>query len=132
MIESEKKNSVQYVTSNVTNALVETILNKASQILNKRYTSLNSHLQPNGKKMIGVEANGMRYSSLSMSAGEQKIFLILETVLKADKYALILIDEIDLLLHDSALKRLIEVLWKVRISTLCAKTKKFSHLISII
>ncbi|MCR3963146.1 ATP-binding protein [Aeromonas veronii] len=110
MIESEKKNSVQYVTSNVTNALVETILNKASQILNKRYTSLNSHLQPNGKKMIGVEANGMRYSSLSMSAGEQKIFLILETVLKADKYALILIDEIDLLLHDSALKRLIAVL----------------------
>ncbi|MFM5836465.1 AAA family ATPase [Aeromonas caviae] len=112
MIESEKKNSVQYVTSNVTNALVETILNKASQILNKRYTSLNSHLQPNGKKMIGVEANGMRYSSLSMSAGEQKIFLILETVLKADKYALILIYEIDLLLHDSALKRLIEVLYE--------------------
>lgn len=45
-----------------------------------------------------------------MSAGEQKIFLILETILKADKNALILIDELDLLLHDEALKKLIEVI----------------------
>ncbi|MEX4790079.1 hypothetical protein P0161_27995 [Klebsiella pneumoniae] len=53
--------------------------------------------------MIGVESGGLAYSSLSMSAGEQKIFLILETILKADKNAL-LIDELDLLLHDEALK----------------------------
>ncbi len=49
--------------------------------------------------MIGVESEGLAYSSLSMSAGEQKIFLILETILKADKNALILIDELDLLLR---------------------------------
>ncbi|HCD8994779.1 TPA: AAA family ATPase, partial [Escherichia coli] len=60
--------------------------------------------------MIGVESEGLAYSSLSMSAGEQKIFLILETILKADKNALILIDELDLLLHDEALKKLIDVI----------------------
>lgn len=60
--------------------------------------------------MIGVESEGLAYSSLSMSAGEQKIFLILETILKEDKNALILIDELDLLLHDEALKKLIAVI----------------------
>ncbi|HAE8194444.1 TPA: AAA family ATPase [Salmonella enterica subsp. enterica serovar Vietnam] len=110
MIESEKKNNVKYVTSNVSNALITTILGKASYILNKRYTSFNHHQKPNGTKFIGVETGGLAYSSLSMSAGEQKIFLILETVFKADKNALILIDELDLLLHDEALKKLIFVL----------------------
>ncbi|WP_244596219.1 AAA family ATPase [Escherichia coli] len=60
--------------------------------------------------MIGVESEGLAYSSLSMNTGEQKIFLILETILKADKNALILIDELDLLLHDEALKKLIDVI----------------------
>ncbi|MBS4429256.1 ATP-binding cassette domain-containing protein [Pectobacterium punjabense] len=110
MIESEKKNNVQYITSNVNSTLITTILSKASYILNKRYTSFNHHQKPNGTKFIGVEIAGLAYSSLSMSAGEQKIFLILDTVFKADKNALILIDELDLLLHDEALRKLILVL----------------------
>ncbi|MFP1455911.1 hypothetical protein ACLB1O_30610 [Escherichia coli] len=103
-----KKNNIQYETSSVSNDLITNILHYASYILNKPYTSFNQHQQPNGKILIGVE--GPAYSSSSMSAGEQKIFLILETILKADKNALILIDELDLLLHDEALKKLIEVI----------------------
>ncbi|MGV3979035.1 AAA family ATPase [Citrobacter freundii] len=110
MIESEKNNNVKYETSNVSSDLITTMLAKASYILNKRYTSFNQHQKPNGSTFIGVEIDGLAYSSLSMSAGEQKIFLILETVFKADKNALILIDELDLLLHDEALKKLIFVL----------------------
>lgn len=110
MIESEKNNNVKYETSNVSNDLITTILTKASYILNKRYTSFNHHQKPNGLTFIGVEIAGLAYSSLSMSAGEQKIFLILETVFKAGKNALILIDELDLLLHDEALKKLIFIL----------------------
>ncbi|EOT5176843.1 AAA family ATPase [Escherichia coli] len=110
IIESEKKNNIQYETSSVSNDLITNILHYASYILNKPYTSFNQHQQPNGKILIGVESGGLAYSSLSMSAGEQKIFLILETILKADKNALILIDELDLLLHDEALKKLIEVI----------------------
>lgn len=110
MIESEKNNNVKYETSNVSSDLITAMLAKASYILNKRYTSFNQHQKPNGSTFIGVEIDGLAYSSLSMSAGEQKIFLILETVFKADKNALILIDELDLLLHDEALKKLIFVL----------------------
>ena len=110
MIESETKNNVQYETNNVSSTLITSILNSASFILNKEYTNLNRHQKPNGTTFIGVETSGLAYSSLSMSAGEQKVFLILETVFKADKNALILIDEIDLLLHDEALKKLIVVL----------------------
>lgn len=110
IIESEKKNNIQYETSSVSNDLITNILHYASYILNKPYTSFNQHQQPNGKILIGVESEGLAYSSLSMSAGEQKIFLILETILKADKNALILIDELDLLLHDEALKKLIDVI----------------------
>ncbi|BFH18023.1 ATP-binding protein [Paenibacillus melissococcoides] len=47
-----------------------------------------------------------------MSAGEQRIFKILTEVYNAPKYSLILIDEIDLLLHSFALKRMIKVLYE--------------------
>ncbi|EHH5679685.1 ATP-binding cassette domain-containing protein [Escherichia coli] len=113
IIESEKKNNIQYETSSVSNDLITNILHYASYILNKPYTSFNQHQQPNGKILIGVESEGLAYSSLSMSAGEQKIFLILETILKADKNALILIDELDLLLHDEALMNPLMILVKI-------------------
>ncbi|RTP91518.1 AAA family ATPase [Enterobacter asburiae] len=111
MIEAEKKNNIKYETSNVSSDFINLLLRKASHVLNKPYTSFNHHKQPNGKFFIGVEASGVRYSSLSMSAGEQKVFMILETILKADKNSLILIDELDLLLHDIALKNLISVIY---------------------
>jgi hypothetical protein len=62
------------------------------------------------KQFIGVEIDGLRYSALSMSAGEQKVFYILERIFRAKKYSLILMDELDLLLHDQAMKKLIEVI----------------------
>lgn len=70
IIESEKKNNIQYETSSVSNDLITNILHYASYILNKPYTSFNQHQQPNGKILIGVESEGLAYSSLSMSAGE--------------------------------------------------------------
>jgi Fe-S cluster assembly ATPase SufC len=110
LIESEKQQTrVNYITTPLADHLTETLLTKASYIFNKTYTALNQHNAGKGKTYIGVESNGTRYSALSMSAGEQKVFLLLETIFKADKYSLILIDEIDLLLHDCAVQRLLEV-----------------------
>lgn len=110
MIESEKKQAkINYSTEELTEEFVEKILEKASIILNKRYTKINRHIA-SGKEFIGVEADGLRYSALSMSAGEQKIFFILEKVFLAPKYSLILIDELDLLLHDDAMKKLISII----------------------
>lgn len=111
LIESEKKGArVNYVTRTTNEEIIRTILEKASYVLNRQYTTLNIHDAGRGKTFMGVVENGLQYSALSMSAGEQKVFYILDRVFKARKYSLILIDEIDLLLHDGALKRLIEVM----------------------
>jgi len=110
MIESEKRNSrINYSTESLNEAIITTILEKASLVLNRRYSAYNMHTS-SGKKFIGVEMDGLRYSALSMSAGEQKVFYILEKIFKSKKYTLILIDELDLLLHDRAMKILVEVI----------------------
>lgn len=85
------------------------ILEKMSFIMNKKYDkhTLNQSWK---KTYIGVESGGINYSALSMGAGEQRVFRILKTVLSSPKYSLILIDEIDLLLHSSALHNLLTVL----------------------
>lgn len=109
MIEAEtKKAKIEYSTETVAEDIIATILQKASLVLNRQYSSYNIHKSP-GREFIGVEVDGLRYSALSMSAGEQKVFHILEKVYRAPKYSLILIDELDLLLHDRAMKKLIEV-----------------------
>lgn len=113
LIESEKRNvKINYSTNNVSEDVINTILEKASYCLNRKYTAYNIHETKKGRKFIGVEAEGIRYSALSMSAGEQKIFLIIERVFRAPKNSLILIDELDLLLHDSAIKNLLLVISK--------------------
>lgn len=110
MIESEKKQSkVNYATQALQSPEISTVLSKASYILNKQYIRFNSH-QTGSKEFIGVEVANLKYSALSMSAGEQKVFHILKTIYEAGKYSLILVDELDLLLHDLALKRLTDVI----------------------
>lgn len=110
MIEMEKKQAkINYATSEVAEDVFTTILEKASQILNRRYLKYNIHTA-SGKDFMGVEVAGLRYSALSMSAGEQKIFHILTTLYNAPKNSLILIDELDLLLHDKAMMALIKVI----------------------
>ena len=106
MIEMEKKAKFSYTTSVLSDEESRVVLSLASHVLNKKYVSINRNTQPNGRVLMGVGIEGIQYSSLSMSAGEQKVFQILTTVLNAGKYAFILIDEIDILLHEAALKKL--------------------------
>jgi AAA15 family ATPase/GTPase len=110
MIEMEKKQAkINYATSEVAEDIFTIILQKASEILNRRYLKYNIHTA-SGKNFMGVEVEGLRYSALSMSAGEQKIFHILTILYNAPKNSLILIDELDLLLHDKAMMGLINVI----------------------
>jgi AAA15 family ATPase/GTPase len=110
-IEQEKQQSfIRYSTTPLNDDVSNVIKEKAGYIMNRDYSSYNLHNASRGI-YIGVEFNNTRYSSLSMSAGEQRIFTILSEVFNAPKYSLILIDEIDLLLHVFALKRLINVLF---------------------
>lgn len=109
-IEEEKRQSfISYSTTSLDDDISNDIKEKASYIMNRDYSSYNLHSDSKGK-YIGVEYNQAKYSSLSMSAGEQRIFKILSEVYNAPKNSLILIDEIDLLLHVFALKRFITIL----------------------
>ncbi len=110
MIELEKKQSkINYSTLGITDATFNEVLTKASHILGRNYSTYNIHTAA-GRNFMGVEVDGLRYSALSMSAGEQKVFYLLEKVFNAPKYSLILIEELDMLLHDLAMKKLVEVI----------------------
>ncbi|MEI2795532.1 AAA family ATPase [Pseudoxanthomonas sp. F11] len=82
----------------------------ASRVLNRNYAELSTKQHWTGKRYRGVAVNQLAYSSLSMGAGEQRVFEILERLYFAPKYSLILIDELDLLMHEDALRRLVDVI----------------------
>lgn len=80
----------------------------AGQILNRNYEALYRVIYAyRGKSSIGVKTPSITYSGLSMSSGEQRVFRILDAVFRAPNYGLILVDEIDLFLHQDALQRLL-------------------------
>ena len=79
----------------------------ASRVMKRTYTEYCKQTTM-GKELIGVTYSNIEYSSFSMGAGEQRIFLILKKIIKSPKYSLILIDEIDLLLHEDALSCLLD------------------------
>ncbi|NLR83052.1 AAA family ATPase [Chitinophaga eiseniae] len=85
------------------------VMNLAGQVIGRTYTSI-SFLTASGKRYLGVQADGIDYSSLSMGAGEQRIFHILDEVLKAPNNGLILVDEIDALCYPDAFRRLLRIL----------------------
>jgi predicted ATPase len=110
VIESETQQSrIQFNTTPLDDIYSTKVKSFAGIVMNKNYDAYNKH-STGTKNYIGVSANGIHYSSLSMGAGEQRIFYILSEVLKAPNYGLIIIDEIDLLLHQDALFRLIRTL----------------------
>lgn len=110
-IETEKNRnqkivSVRDVNHQVANnALVKAA---ASYIMNRHYTDLYYSTTGRNEYVTVQVDNNLTYRSLSMGAGEQRLFKILDILYKAPKYSLILIDELDLTLHTAALRRLIE------------------------
>ena len=112
-IEREKREGkINFQTNPLNDNLSNRVKRIAGEILNREYTIYNEHTTSN-KKYIGVNYKNIDYSSLSMGAGEQRIFFILSEVLKAPNNGLILIDEIDLLLHQDALIKLLDQLNKI-------------------
>ncbi len=107
-IEVEKKTTyISYTSKELTDKSTNRIKDTAAVILNKDYDGLFLH-EAAKKKYMGVHTKaGMAYSALSMGAGEQRVIKILQTVYSANQYSLVLIDEIDLLLHADAFRKLI-------------------------
>lgn len=82
----------------------------ASRVMNRQYAETSKKSHWTGKFYRGVVCNGLGYSSLSMGAGEQRVFEILDALYSSPRNSLILVDEIDLLLHEDALGKLIDEL----------------------
>ncbi|HBZ67744.1 MAG TPA: hypothetical protein DEO70_12990 [Bacteroidales bacterium] len=113
-IETEtQQGRIRFNTTPLNDSISNQVRILAGEVMNRNYLLYNEHKTGNSKKYIGVSYNGLDYSSLSMGAGEQRIFYILSEVIKAPNYGLIIIDEIDLLLHQDALFRLLERLNRI-------------------
>ncbi|MCK7595303.1 AAA family ATPase [Pseudomarimonas salicorniae] len=83
----------------------------AGKVLNENYSGyFGVSYQYRNRQSIGVSTKQASYSALSMSSGEQRVFRVLDTVVNSPDYALVLIDEIDLFLHQDALQRLLAIL----------------------
>ena len=117
----EKEKTTSRIDFNTVKPLIQVkdseLIKEVSYILGRQYKDYEDCLRKNRRHHIGVTAiiseSENRYSSLSMGAGEQRVFRIIKEVVDAPKNALILIDEIDILLHQDSLLRLIEVLDKL-------------------
>lgn len=88
------------------------IMAQMGTVFNRAYNELNIHRAHMGRRYPGLALDGTRYSALAMGAGEQRVLEILSAVFNAPKYGLLLIDEIDLLLHTAALTQLINILFQ--------------------
>jgi len=74
--EESKKSLIEYSTRPLSDNLSLKVKDSASLVMNRDYTFYNIH-EATGREYIGVEYENTRYSSLSMGAGEQRIFFIL-------------------------------------------------------
>jgi len=116
-IENETQQSrIKFNTTPLNDETSIRVRQLAGSIMNKTYDTYNTHRSGVSKQYIGVSTDGINYSSLSMGAGEQRIFYILSEALKSPNYGLLLIDEIDLLLHQDALFRLMSTLNNIAIN----------------
>lgn len=90
------------------------ILAACKYVLNIPYQRVAICKSRTGKEYLGVQRERIGYcTSLSMGAGEQRVFKILSEAYRCPKYSLLLIDELDLLLHENALKRIVQKLFEV-------------------
>lgn len=102
---------VHYRRSNLDGDTHNRVREAAGRILNRHYAEYQRvDYQRGWRPSIAVRTGNIRYSALSMSAGEQRVFRILDAVFSAPNYALILVDEIDVFLHQDALKKLVDTL----------------------
>lgn len=108
-IENERGNTVNY-TFTGDNNLDNNILNLARRILGIQYTQISRTKRHHKDYYHATVQDGANYFSISMGAGEQRVLRLLEVIEKVENYSLVIIDEIDLTLHNAALGRLVNYL----------------------
>lgn len=106
------------VTTLRTEKIDERVRETAGAILNCNYTAIASlKLRGNYRarryfSLTRADLGGAEYPSVVMGAGEQRLLRLLYVVEATRKNGLVLVDELDLLLHGDALKKLVGYLSK--------------------
>lgn len=90
----------------------ERILEVAGRVMGKHYTSLDLRTVDR-RRLFVVDRQTQHYSGFNMGAGENAIFTILIELFSAGEGALLVIDEIELGLHEEAQRIFVEELKKI-------------------
>lgn len=90
----------------------------AGRVFGRSYTSFSPHSH-NKYRLPVVDCPGIRYSGFNMGAGESAVFDILTSLFEAGRGSLLVIDEIELGLHERAQKRLIDELKELCLEMHC-------------
>ena len=112
---SEKANSGSYLKSfkNITNRGKENEVRAiVSSILDRNYSNL-EFFESSRNNLATVEYNNIYYSGFNMGAGEHSLFELISLLYIVDEGSLILIDEIELGLHEDAQSKLISEIKKI-------------------
>jgi len=89
----------------------ELLIQKMKFIFNRNYSGIWEIFTKQKKTLFALQDETIKYDSFSMGAGEQRVLGLLSKVLSAPQHALILVDELDLLLHTHAFNNLVDVLF---------------------
>jgi len=104
-----KSNRSRFVPGNLSEETRNDIANTASRIFGRDYTDYNQYRHFK-YTLPQVEIDNFRYSGFNMGAGEISVFDILTSIVESGRGTLVVIDEIELGLHETAQQRFIEEL----------------------
>ncbi|WP_348944523.1 AAA family ATPase [Chitinibacter sp. FCG-7] len=110
---SNNATTFKYKKTEMKDDLHKAILKYAASILNRSYEGIFEFSAVGYENFLGLSIKGNHYSQLSMGAGEQRILKILKVMLCAEEGSLVLIDEVDLLLHDAALAKMLDCIIEI-------------------
>lgn len=109
---TERTYSGKFKSAKLNEETKQRILAIAGTILGKQYTSLDLRTV-GARKLFVVDRNAKHYSGFNMGAGENAVFTLLIELFSAGRNTLLVIDEIELGLHEEAQRRLIQELKKL-------------------
>lgn len=115
---TERSYSGRFKSSKLDHSTQKKILDIASKILGKKYTTLDMRTVDK-RRLFVVDRKEKHYSGFNMGAGENAVFSLLIELFSAGRNTLLVIDEIELGLHESAQKRLINELKKLCVELHC-------------
>ncbi len=109
---TDRSYSARFESTNLDTDTKDRILEIASKVLGKKYNSLDLRTVDK-RRLFVVDRMSSHYSGFNMGAGENAIFSVLIELFMAKRGTLLVIDEIELGLHEEAQRRFISELKKI-------------------